>query len=91
MPRLRLGRDKALGLLHLDVEGWDTYALRGAGVALHGVDDTCFVVCEVSEERDRKRRNIALSDANVLVPLCKDVLAAMVEHVDPLLTVEFHV
>ena len=33
--------------LSLEVEGWETYALHGAGVALRGIDDPCFVVCEV--------------------------------------------
>ena len=33
--------------LHLDVEGWYTYDLRGAVVALYGANDTCFIVCEV--------------------------------------------
>ena len=27
-----------LGFLHLDVEGWETYALREAGVALRGTE-----------------------------------------------------
>ena len=29
-----------LGFLHLNVEGCDTYALLGTGVALRGVDNT---------------------------------------------------
>ena len=29
-----------LRFLYLDMEGWDTYALRGAGVALRGIDYT---------------------------------------------------
>ena len=29
-----------LGLLNLDVEGWETYTLCGDGVALRIVDDT---------------------------------------------------
>ena len=45
-----------LEFLHLDVEGLEAYALRGAGEALRGVNDSCFVVCEVWYERDRKRR-----------------------------------
>ena len=36
-----------LGFLHLDVEGWETYDLSESGVAFRGVDNTCFVVCEV--------------------------------------------
>ena len=71
---------KPLGFLHLDVEGWDIYALHGAGVALRGVDDTCLFVYEVWDERDRKRRHIALMDANGFGPPCDNVLAAMAEH-----------
>ena len=37
---------KPLGFLHLEVESWETYALRGARVALRSVDKTCFVFCE---------------------------------------------
>ena len=33
-----------LGFLHLGVEGWEAYSLCGAGEALRGVNDTCFVV-----------------------------------------------
>ena len=51
-----LDKIKPLGFLHLGVEGWEAYALRGAGEALRGVNDSCFVVCEVWYERDRKRR-----------------------------------
>ena len=36
-----------LGFLHLDMEGWETYYLRGAIEALRGVNNTCFIVCEV--------------------------------------------
>ena len=50
--KLVLEKINPLGFLHLDVEGWDTYALRGAVVALCGVGDTCFVFCEVWDERD---------------------------------------
>ena len=60
------------------MEGWETYSLRGAGVVLRGVDDTCFVVCEVWDYRDRKRRNIALRDADGFVPPCDNFLVAMV-------------
>ena len=55
---------KPLGFLHLDVEGWDTYELHGSGVALRGVDNTCFVVCEVWDDRDGKSRHLSLKDAN---------------------------
>ena len=36
-----LDKINPLRFLILDVEGWDTYVLRGAGVALCGVNDTC--------------------------------------------------
>ena len=72
---------KPLSFLHFDVEGWETYALRGAGVALHGVDNTCFVVCEVWDERDRKRRHISPSGTPIVFGTpCDDVLAVMAEH-----------
>ena len=72
---------KPLKCLHLGVEGWGTYVLRGAGVALHSVDDTCFVVCEVWDERDRKRRHISPSGTPIVFgPPCDDVLAATAEH-----------
>ena len=66
-----------LGFLYLEVEGWETYTLRGAGVALCGVDDICFVVCEVCGDRDRKRRHITLRDADGFGTPCNDILAAM--------------
>ena len=69
-----------LGFLHLDMEGWETYALRGARVELRGVDDTCFVVCEVWDERDRNRRHLTLRDAYIFWPPCDVLLAAMAEH-----------
>ena len=69
-----------LGFLHLNVEVWDTYTLRGYVVALCDVYKTCFVVCEVWDERDRKRRHLALRDAGGFGPPCDDVLAAMVEY-----------
>ena len=53
-----------LVFLHLDKEGWKAYALCGDREALHGVNDTCFVFCEVWDERDRKRRHLALRDAD---------------------------
>ena len=71
-----------LGFLHLDVEVWETYALSGSGGALRGIENTCFVVCEVWDERNMKRRHIALRDADGFGPPCDDVLAAMVEHPD---------
>ena len=55
---------KPLRFLHLDVEGWDTYKLRGSRVAICGVDNTCFIVCEVLDERYGKSRNLALKYAN---------------------------
>ena len=66
--------------LHLDVEGWEAHVLRGDREALCGVDNTCFIVCEVWEERDRKRRHLALRDAYGYGPPCDDVLAAISEH-----------
>ena len=69
-----------LEFLHLDVEGLEAYALRGAGEALRGEKYTCFVVCEVWDERDRKRRYLSLRDADGSGPPCDDVLAAMIEH-----------
>ena len=69
-----------LRFLHLDVEGWDAYVLRGDGEALHGVNNTCFVVCEVWDDRDRKRRYLALRGADGSGPPCDDVLVAMAEH-----------
>ena len=62
------------------MEGWEIYALRGAGVALHSVDDTCFVVCGVWDERDRKMRHFALRYAYGFGPSCDNVLSTMEEH-----------
>ena len=42
-----LDKINPLGFLHLDVEGWETYALCGSGVELCGIYDICFVACEV--------------------------------------------
>ena len=69
-----------LGFLHLDVEGWETYALHGSGVVLHGVDDTFFVVCGLWDDRGRKRRHLTLKDADGFKPPYDNVLAAMAEH-----------
>ena len=68
---------KPLRFLQLKMEGRETYALRGARVALRGVDSTCFVVCEVWDERDRKMRHLALGDTDVFEPPCDDVIAVM--------------
>ena len=57
-----------LGFLYLNVEGWEAYTLCVAIEALRGVDDTCFVVCGVWDDRDRKRRHIALRDADGFSP-----------------------
>ena len=71
---------KPLGFLRLVVERWEAYYLRGAGEALRSVNNNCFVVCEVWDDRDRKRNYIALRDANVPGTPCDDVLSAMEEH-----------
>ena len=71
---------KPLGFLYLDVKGWEAYALRGSREALRGVKNTCFVVCEVWDYSNRKRRYLALSDADGSGPPCDDVLAAIAEH-----------
>ena len=75
-----LDKKRPLRFLHLDVEGWETYALLGAVVSLRGVGNTYFVVCGVWDERDRKRRHLALRDTNGFRPPCEDVPAAMAEH-----------
>ena len=64
----------------IDMEGWEAYALHGAGEALSGVKDTCFVFCEVWDGRDRKRRYLALRDTDESGPPCNDVLSPMTEH-----------
>ena len=69
-----------LGFLHLDVEGWDTYALRGTGVALCGVETTCFFVYDVWYEMNRKRRHLDLRDADRFRPPYDNVLSPMAEH-----------
>ena len=71
---------KTLGILNLEMEGWENYALHGSGVALCGIENTCFVVCEVWGDRDRKRRNSPLRDANGFRPPCDDALTSMAEH-----------
>ena len=40
--------------------------------ALRGVKDTCVVVCEVWDERERKRRYLTLRDADGSSPPCDD-------------------
>ena len=75
-----LDKIKPLGFLYLYTKGRDNYSLRGTGVALCGVDDTLFIVCEVWDKRDSKRRHLALSDANKFGPPCDDVLVAMAKH-----------
>lgn len=64
-----------LGLLHLDVEGWEARALKGAQDILSQINATCFIVAEIWDEKDRKKRQKAVID-----PDCEsgfDVLAAM--------------
>ena len=77
---LVLDKINPLGFLHLDVEGWDTYALLGAGEALRGIDNTCFVVCEVWYERYRKRRHLFHRDAYGFRPPYDNVISAIVEY-----------
>ena len=69
-----------LGFLHLNVKGWETYALRGAVEAFHGVNGTCFVFCEVWDERDKKRMYLAPRDTYGFRPPYNGILAATVEH-----------
>ena len=47
MTCLNLVLDKMnpLCFLHLNVEEWETYALREDEMEFHSIDDTCFVVC----------------------------------------------
>ena len=75
-----LDKINTLGFLQLDMEGCESYALRGSGETLYGVENTCFIVCDVWDDRDRKRRNLNLRDADGFGPPCDDVLAAMAEH-----------
>lgn len=51
-----------LGLLHLDVEGWEAQALKGATSILKESNHTCFIICEVWDEKDRRRRQKALEN-----------------------------
>jgi FkbM family methyltransferase len=53
-----------LGMLHLDIEGWEARALRGANDILHQVNHNCFIIAEEWDKRDRKSRRIALLDSN---------------------------
>jgi hypothetical protein len=64
-----------LGLLHLDVEGWESRALNGSTEILSETTNTCFVICEVWDEKDRKKRHKAIIDAEGKPG--DDVLAAM--------------
>ena len=51
-----------VGLLHLDVEGWEPQALNGATSILEEMKDTCFIICEVWDDKDRRRRKNAIAD-----------------------------
>lgn len=51
-----------LGLLHLDIEGWEARALKGASNILRGIDHTCFIIAEVWDDRDLKKRHKAVLD-----------------------------
>lgn len=48
-----------LGILHLDVEGWEAKALKGAKEILCQVNNTCYIIAEVWGEKDRKMRRRA--------------------------------
>jgi hypothetical protein len=64
-----------LGFLHLDVEGWEARALNGAQEIISQINDTCFIVAEIWDEKDCKKRQKA-----VINPDCRpgdDVLASM--------------
>ena len=47
-----------LGLLHLDVEGWEAQALRGGREVLARSAGTCHVIAEVWEDKDCFRRGV---------------------------------
>lgn len=53
-----------LGILHLDVEGWEARAIRGANEILSQVNKTCYIIAEVWDEKDRKMRRRASSTFN---------------------------
>jgi FkbM family methyltransferase len=65
-----------LGLLHLDVEGWEPRALLGAREILEqtSAGTKCFVVAEVWNERDCKRRGMGEAKPD------DGVIAAMQQH-----------
>ena len=77
---LVLDKIKPNWFLHLDVEGWNKYALYGDRVAPRGVEDTCFVICEVWYERDRNSKHLGHRYANGFGPTCDDIFPAMAEH-----------
>ena len=47
-----------LGLLHLDVEGWESDVIRGASNLLEKTLSPCFVIAEVWDDKDCKRRGV---------------------------------
>lgn len=55
-----------LGLLHLDIEGWEPAALRGASTILTDTKKklkssfSCYIICEVWDSKDEKRRSLAV-------------------------------
>lgn len=63
-----------LGLLHLDVEGWESKALLGASDILRETTTDCYIICEVWDERDRKMRKKAIREDTLAG---RDVLTLM--------------
>ena len=49
-------------------------------MALRSVGENCSVVCEVWDDRERKRRHTPLRDSDGFRHPCDNVLSAMAEH-----------
>ena len=47
-----------LGILHLDVEGWEAQVLKGANEVLEKSGDRCWIIAEVWEDKDCLRRGV---------------------------------